>query len=223
MPDSLTGVLIAVALILPGFVIVQLSRAGRPTGEESELALVLRALFYALVLHLVAAPWTAEVDAKLASAAEWRDHIGAIVLYALVVLGAVPIAAGLALGRFLRTQEESGRVGQLYYVLGAHDARDAWDYIFQRLKAGSWVIVELTDDAGFVGGKYGGHSAVGQSPAPHDIYLEELYVVTGSSRDEMRFTGRVAPTRGIWVSSTEIRTIQIPNPPSGSVQSNANG
>ena len=61
MPDTITGLVIAVAMVLPGFVIAELSVVGRAKAQSSDLELVLRALFYALLLHLVASPWTASV------------------------------------------------------------------------------------------------------------------------------------------------------------------
>jgi hypothetical protein len=102
MPATVVGIVIAVALILPGFVITELSMVGRARGQVSELETVLRALFYALVLHLLASPWTRELAIATNGFDRWTQHLNALVLYALVVLIAAPVLAGLFLGRYLR-------------------------------------------------------------------------------------------------------------------------
>jgi hypothetical protein len=171
MPDTLIGVLIAIALVLPGFVIVQLSRVGRATADESEVELVLRALFYALLLHAAYAGWTSALIEGIPDPEDWPEHLRELLPYVATVLIATPVVIGTVLGRYLRNVERAGKTGTLSAVLGAKDARDAFDYLFQRLDEGGWLIVELTGNQ-FVGGKYGKHSSVGQSPSPHDLCLQ---------------------------------------------------
>jgi hypothetical protein len=210
MPDSLLGVLIAIALVLPGFTIVQLSRSGRATGDESELELILRALFYALVLHAAFSWWTKDLVESVGSFDNWPSHLGPILLYTGTVLVVVPVITGLALGAYLRTVEAKGKTGTWYAVLGARDARDSFDYLFQRLRSGGWLIVEMSNDQ-FVGGKYGTHSSVGQSPASHNLYLEEMWWVQAHPIPVLQ--GPIHPTRGIWIRDEDVRAIHVISPP----------
>lgn len=211
MPDTVVGVIIAVALILPGFVIAELSMVGRARAQTSELETVLRALFYALLLHVLASPWTRELALRIDPLDEWTQHLNALLLYTLVVLGAVPVTTGLLLGGYLRRVETRGSPGALYSVLGARDARDAWDYVFQRLDPGAWLIIELGEGR-LVGGKYGEHSSVGQSPSEHDLYLQELWHVDDTGFEPNLF-GRVEPARGMWIAADQVRSVRVLNPP----------
>ena len=87
MFDTAASVAAAVAVGLPGFVIAELSRVGRADRSEvGDLRLVMRALFYALALHVLAAAWTRDLVQRLDDGADWADHVGAIGLYAVVVL-----------------------------------------------------------------------------------------------------------------------------------------
>lgn len=183
VPDSIVGLVIAIALVLPGFVIVELSVVGRAQGPRSELELVLRALFYALLLHLAAAYWTADLVARIGTVDEWRNHLSALIPYVLVVLIAAPIGLGSLLGWYLRKTERcEDRPPWLYFALGARDAGSAWDNIFQRLSpSGAWIAIELRS-GGLVGGVIGEASAIGQSPTPHDLYIQELWTAMA---DEM--------------------------------------
>lgn len=61
MPTTLIAVLSLLVLVLPGFIVAELASSRRASrGGRTDWELILRALWYALVLHLVAAAsgWT---------------------------------------------------------------------------------------------------------------------------------------------------------------------
>lgn len=208
MPDSLLGILIAVAVILPGFVIVELSTVGRCAAKRSDLEIVLRALFYALVLHVVASPYTKSLVEDVGDVDNWSSHLDAIALYALLVLIGVPLAVGLKLNSFFLGEErKTGPPSRLYEVLGGRDSGDAGDLVFTRLHHGAWLIVQL-DDKTWVGGRFGVGSSAGQTPAPHDLYIDEMWEVNTSGPDPL-LSGKFTPTRGIYIPADQIRTMRV--------------
>ncbi len=213
VPDSIIGLVIAVALVLPGFVIVELSVVGRAQSPRSELDLVLRALFYALILHLMAAYWTAALVGKVESPGALRRHLDELIPYALVVLIAAPVGLGTLLGWYLRRTERcEDRPPWPYYALGARDAGSAWDNTFQWLTpAGVWVVVELKSDD-LIGGLIGKASVIGQTPAPHDLYVQEIWTAEKDKSGAVNLKEKVEPTQGIWLSETEIRSVRVINP-----------
>lgn len=214
VPDSIVGLVIAIALVLPGFVIVELSVVGRAQGPRSELELVLRALFYALLLHLAAAYWTADLAGRIGSVDEWGDHLCALIPYVLVVLIAAPIALGSLLGWYLRRAERcEDQPPWLYFALGARDAGSAWDNIFQRLSSsGAWIVVELKDRA-LIGGMIAEASAIGQTPTPHDLYIQEIWTAKVDAEGVVNLRQRIEPIQGIWISESEIRSMRVIDPP----------
>lgn len=213
VPDSIVGLVVAIALVLPGFVIVELSVVGRAQGPRSELELVLRALFYALILHLMAAYWTADLVGEVGSPDEWGRHLDELIPYGLVVLITAPVALGTLLGWYLRRAERrEDRPPWPYYALGARDAGSVWDNIFQWLTpTGVWVVVELKSDD-LVGGLIGKTSAVGQTPAPHDLYVQEIWIAEKDASGVVSLKERVEPMQGIWLSETEIRSVRVISP-----------
>lgn len=220
MPDTVVGVLVAVAVVLPGFVIAELSVVGRARAARSDLELVLRALFYALLLHLVASPFTKMLVDEIGSLSNWQWHLVPLIAYTGVVLVAAPVAIGLALGAYLRKAERRAtRPGTLYEVLGARDAGDAWDVLFQQLFHGAWVIVQLQDGQ-YLGGEYGEGSAVGQTPSPHDLFLRELWHVEAGEPDP-RLVGPYEPRRGIYIAADEVRSVRVFPSPEDALQSEA--
>jgi hypothetical protein len=79
-----------------------------------------------------------------------------------------------------------------------------WDDVFAK-RTPYWVIVHLKDQRR-IGGLYGGKSFTSHSPAPPEIYLEEVWMVD----QDLGFTGeRVSSTAGVLISGTEILALEF--------------
>jgi len=210
MPNTLLALIIAAVAVLPGFVTAELTqrqRAVQPSGDGQSV--VLRALFYALVIHLLWSWWTLQLAQHLAGAA-WRNSLIELPGWAIVVSIISPIALGLPLNHLLRAAENKGSLSWWHYALGGRDARDAWDLVFQRVaESGAWVLVHLKDDhpgsPRIVMGRYGRHSSVGQSPASHDLFLQEMWALD----DARRPVAPLDPPRGMWVAKEGIAELYV--------------
>lgn len=79
-----------------------------------------------------------------------------------------------------------------------------WDDIFAK-RTPYWVIVHLRDQRR-IGGLYGGKSFTSHSPAPPEIYLEQVWHVDGNGG----FTGAVVnSTAGILIMGTDILALEF--------------
>ena len=209
MFDTVAQISFAVALILPGFLVVQLSERRRPaTPAGGDLELVLRGLVYALVIQAVATltGWLPGLVRDL-DGGDWDEHASALALYALVVCVGVPTLIGLGLGTVLRDAESSGGLRWWHYALGGRDARRAWDFLFS-CHNGSWMRIHLKDaPAGgpaMVVGKYGKSSWAAQAPAAPDLYLQEAWATAeGLSRDDIDRGGLA-----MWIDGERIARIE---------------
>lgn len=167
MLTTAAAILSAIALLMPGFIIAELSAARSARGSRSDLELALRALSYTLVVHLVFAFWTAHLITTIGNPQNWTHHWGALAAYGAVVLILIPAILGTALNRYLaRVEARDGPPNLFAAAFGAGEARDAFDFAYQRWrKSGGYVIVELighSEEAPrLVGGVYGRGSAVG--------------------------------------------------------------
>ena len=100
MFDTLADVAFGVALVLPGFLVVQLSERRRPSRPPGgDLELVLRGLVYAFLIQAAAAlsTWLPHL-AREVNGGNVRDHFGALAVYGIVVCVAVPTLVGLLFG-----------------------------------------------------------------------------------------------------------------------------
>lgn len=178
--DTTAQIAFAVALILPGFLVVQLSERRRPsTPAGGDLELILRGLVYALIIQSFGAltGWLTELVDDL-QGGNATKHYDAAAAYGLIMCVAAPTVVGLALGSLLRRAESRGSLQWWHYALGGRDARRAWDYTFSRHN-GAWMKVFLKDQPQgspvAVLGKYGTTSWASQAPADPDLYLQEFW------------------------------------------------
>ena len=213
MFTTVAAVISILVLVLPGSVIADLQGRKRASvAADSDWELVLRALSYSLILHIAVSPWTRALVLKIEDG-DWHDHLSALVVYGVVVLVLAPVAIGLALNQLLLNAERSGQLRWWQYALGGRDARQAWDYAFQRLEAeGRWLVVKLRE-AGSIAGKFGKESWVSQSPAPsgHDLWLEEIWTVDSAGRPATK----VEPPQGMWIARDQIEALFVVDPPVG--------
>jgi hypothetical protein len=214
--NTLYGVIAAVLLVLPGFIVADLAetRRARPP-DRSAWELVLRALAYALVLQIAVGltGWTPQIVEDLESGGSWREHMDAVALYLSAVVLVFPTIVGLALSWFLRRAEIKGRLTTLHYALGGRDARLAWDYIFQRYGSG-FVVVTLKENldtrSSHLVAKFGEGSWATMTPSDcRDVYFEEIWPADATGQITQQF---VAP-RGMWVSVDQIDNLHFVDPP----------
>lgn len=222
MSSTLVAVIVAMGLVLPGFIVADLAEAGRASrARQSDWELVLRALTYALVLHTLVfvLGWTPQVleDLDLTGVrqgpAPWVGHGEAIALYVGVVLVGGPTLFGMALSRLLRRAEARGQLNAMHHALGGRDARDAWDFAFQRFGSG-FVLVHLKPGveqrSPFLVAKWGLSSWATQTPAEtKDVFFEEIW----PSDAHGQISEEYAQPRGMWVSIDQVDALYFIDPP----------
>jgi hypothetical protein len=77
MLSTAVSILAAIALLMPGFIIAELSVARSARSSRSDLELALRALAYTLIIHLVFGFWTAHLVKTIGPPENWAHHLGA--------------------------------------------------------------------------------------------------------------------------------------------------
>ncbi|MDQ3720389.1 MAG: hypothetical protein M3350_06360 [Actinomycetota bacterium] len=75
------------------------------------------------------------------------------------------------------------------------------------------MIVELAghsdQEPRLIGGIYGRRSAIGQTPAQHDIYLEALCTVGYDENGIRVLAQRLEPERGVYLAASQIARIDL--------------
>jgi hypothetical protein len=213
MPDTLIGLAIAVAFVLPGFITADLAESRRASkATRSDLELVLRGLVWALLIQgaVAATGWTHTIIEDVSEKDTWKDHVGELVTFSLVVGIALPTILGSLLSIWLRWSEQNGQLTFLHYALGARDYRKAWDYVFGRAN-GAYVLLTVEEDgeARHFLGQYGRGSYATQAPTqPEEIYLERVWPADAEGIVDADVLVR-EPQRGMLINSDKIERIEI--------------
>lgn len=75
------------------------------------------------------------------------------------------------------------------------------------------MIVELIghtpESPRLIGGVYGRRSAVGQTPQPHDIYLQALCTVAEDENGVRVLDRKVDPERGVYIAASQIARVDL--------------
>lgn len=223
MFSTVVAVVALVVLVLPGFIAsrVAAGRRAQPTSI-TDLELVLRALGYALIVHAVylGAGWTGSLIGDLQDAGRDFDDLRWQLLAFLGVVLATAVGLGFFVGWALRKLEAHsvGRSGPsgtvatgIFHALGGQDARDAFDYVFERRRKreGAFIAILHVDpladdrnDSGLRVGVFGPESYFGQSPRPHDLHLQEVWEFAEGGR-----LRRASPRHEAWYSADQIKDI----------------
>lgn len=158
------AILGAVALLSPGFLIVELSDARRARAKRSDLELTLRALVYSVLVHVAFCWWTVWLVDEVGHIGAVGDHLVTVVIYVVVVLVVVPIVE---------------------------------------------LVGGASDSPRYTGGVFGRGSAVGQTPAPHDVYLESV-VRIGLDEDGEPYVASLAnSTYSLYIPAERIARVLI--------------
>jgi Family of unknown function (DUF6338) len=216
--STLAGLLIAVAFVLPGFIAADLAETRRARPRRTDPELILRALTYALLIQALVAltGWTGQLISDTDSGRLWDEHISAVVLFVVVVIILVPTLVGLGLNALLRRAEQRGNLSPLHYALGGRDARQGWDYIFERFGSG-YVFLTLRPGVkarpSFLVAKFARSSWAPQQPSEvRDVYFEQIWLADQTGR----ITGEFAEQRGLWISLDQVDMMQFISPPEAS-------
>lgn len=195
--DSVNAVLIAIAFLMPGFILSSVLGMFFRRRSRSATEATLQYLTFSCFNHGV---WSWLIVIMLHD--NWLNTrpvaAGGLVF---LILFASPICLGLA-GAWLARRE---RVRALLSAVGFRVQRfipTAWDFKFEQEQL-SWVVVRLRDGSQ-VYGFLGTESFAGDEPAERDLYLEAVF--TPSEHGHWQ----PAPsTRGILIKAGEIAAIEF--------------
>lgn len=232
MFTTVTAVLVTTAAVLPGFLMAQIARLGRPsTAPSSDLDLVLRALGFAVLIHLAMLPWTAHLVRDVGGGTDWIDHLSQLIPYAAVLLLAGPLVVGLVMNRLLVWFEENeasigwwaikpGRWHRLRKasagllrgtagLLGAFGGRAApetgaiLDAVIDGLGSNRLLVVQLESGGVFAASK--AETNYGATPEDRELKLRTLWAVDSDGNPIAPYD----PPRDSWTPARAITAVFV--------------
>lgn len=118
-----------------------------------------------------------------------------------VFLFLLPTIVGMLLG--IASQKGVFRCLLHYLKLNpVHTSPTAWDFVFSGRQGYSWIVVKLNSGGQYFG-VLGPDSLASSDLRNRDIYLEN------TCDEEFRWLEKDGRKRGVWISETDIRSIEI--------------
>nr|WP_295113729.1 DUF6338 family protein [uncultured Caulobacter sp.] len=180
------------SLLAPGLIIltVRSSVSGGPKPDFKDRIVhyaAISSIYYAVAYPLFNWKGGLEIDVGL-----WR-----ILQYCLV-----PLFVGIVLAYEVQGQWLS-RVGSRVGLLVAHPTAAAWDFAFEKIRSGTFILVTLTDGSQ-VAGLLGALSFASSSREERDLLLERVWTI-----DQSGNWTEAQPARSILLCGKDIRYVEI--------------
>lgn len=180
------------SLLAPGLIIltVRSSVLAGPKPDFKDRIVhyaAISAIYYAVAFPLFNWKGGIEIEVGL-----WR-----ILQYCLV-----PLIIGLVLAYEIQGQWLS-RLGKFAGLSLAHPTAAAWDFAFERIRGGTFVLVTLNDGSQ-VAGLLGASSFASSSREERDLLIERVWSI-----DEGGLWSEASPARSILLCGKDIRHVEI--------------
>lgn len=195
--DTMNAVLLAIAFLVPGFILSSILAITFRRRSSSAAELTLQYLTFSclnygfwswLIVLMIQGDWL-------------REFPIAAALFVFIILFVSPVGLGLMARRLGKTEI----VQRVLAAVGFKIHRfipTAWDYRFEQEQP-SWIIVRLKDGSS-VYGFFGNRSFAGDDPAERDLLIEAVF----RPNDDGHWQP-VADTDGILIKASEIATIEF--------------
>lgn len=194
MPTSLEALLIVAFGVVPGYIFFRALNAKVPLTQRDSPREMVSAIAASMVFWTIAAgPLWLSLTAVPTPGGQ-----AAVIFGASALSIAIPVAAGLWIGKRIADKANLGR------FLGMRPLPPtAWDFRFGRSEPLN-VRVMLTDGSQLVG-RWGTDSYASGHPAKEDLYLQAVYDLDVNGRPGNKQPG----TAGVWIPRETIRYLLL--------------
>jgi hypothetical protein len=212
-PATGTAILVLATFVLPGFVTLRFrERTYWIRGEDSPFERLLNALYYSSLIYLLVAlaAWIAGRSVNDATTL-YRGDASPGVYFGVAAAGLLVLP--LAIAEIGRRWHKSSKLrpGLLKYlgIDRGHSVPSGWEQMFsasQGALEGSGLMLRVTlEDGRVVGGFFGRDSLAGYTAHTRDLFLEDRW----SLDDDAWLVASVPGNRGLWISESQIRSIEV--------------
>lgn len=193
MPATTQALVIAVLVLSPGYIFIQVARRviayiEEPTDGRFFLAIITMGT----VIHALLFPWSTRIYGYY-QANTLIDHTREVFCWAAVTIFILPLFLGVFLG-WLSTVWWIDKVLDKIGFGYIDRTPSAWDHAV-KAKRGKYVRVNLKDGKGRIGGIYSQNSLGSINARRPDLFLEEAWLLD----EDGNFTARIPNSSGVWI------------------------
>lgn len=198
MEEIIYTIMAAVAFIIPGSIVISITRRVIPKKENEYNTKVLEYFIYSFLNFFM---WSILIYNIYSNIELWKEHYVLLWLTLFMIIFLSPLAIALIVIQI--AQKDIIRKICIYFNLTSVDTDpSAWDFKFKNISS-EWVIVTLKNDK-IISGFLGSLSYISQNEKERDIYISEVFEI-----DENNKWTRKKNTDGILIKAEEIKYIEF--------------
>lgn len=198
MEEIIYTIMAAVAFIIPGSIVISITRRVIPKKENEYNTKILEYFIYSFLNFFM---WSILIYNIYSNINSWREHYVLLWLTLFMIIFLSPAAIALIVIQI--AQKDIIRKVCIYFNLTSVDTDpSAWDFKFKNISS-EWVIVTLKNDK-IISGFLGSLSYISQNEKERDIYISEVFEI-----DENNKWTRKKNTDGILIKAEEIKYIEF--------------
>lgn len=198
MEEIIYTIMAAVAFIIPGSIVISITRRVIPKKENEYNTKILEYFIYSFLNFFM---WSILIYNIYSNINSWKEHYVLLWLTLFMIIFLSPVAIALIVIQI--AQKDVIRKICIYFNLTSVDTEpSAWDFKFKNISS-EWVIVTLKNDK-TISGFLGSLSYISQNERERDIYISEVFEI-----DENNKWTRKKNTDGILIKAEEIKCIEF--------------
>ena len=198
MEEIIYTIMAAVAFIIPGSIVISITRRVILKKENEYNTKILEYFIYSFLNFFM---WSILIYNIYSNINSWKEHYVLLWLTLFMIIFLSPVAIALIVIQI--AQKDVIRKICIYFNLTSVDTEpSAWDFKFKNISS-EWVIVTLKNDK-TISGFLGSLSYISQNERERDIYISEVFEI-----DENNKWTRKKNTDGILIKAEEIKCIEF--------------
>lgn len=221
MPDSWTGLGVALLAVVPGFIAATTwARARTWKGPSGDLRTILQSLAFSVAIQILVAPLTLTLLFPFRE--DLESHPWRVAVWSLFAVLLVPVSAGIAAAKITDlaippsarpwSAAPRGWRGVVGRLVPRVPPPSAWDTFFLTQPPHGQFLVVHFKDGRRIGGVFADGSVAMTSPDPAGLYLSSEWVLD----DDGDFVAEVPESAGVLIPHTdEVLWVRLQKPPSG--------
>ena len=198
MNDIMFSICMAIAFIIPGFIIIGVTERNIPKRKKDYNLKLLDFFIYSFINAIL---WAIPIYSIYLNFDWWKIHYIRLWLSIILITIVSPFTISLII-ICLNKYDCIRKICNYFDINLIELEPSAWDYKFSKIEA-EWVIVTLTDDS-VIAGFMGGLSFASSNEGERDIYINEVYKIDDDNNWKIQ-----TDTNGILIKAENIKYIEF--------------
>lgn len=198
MEEIIYTIIAAVAFIIPGSIVVSITKRVIPKNENEYKTKILEYFIYSFLNFFI---WAIFIYNIYSNIEAWKNYPILLWLIIFMIIFVSPVVIALA-GILCDKKDIFGWLCRYFNLSSVDTDPSAWDYKFKNISS-EWVIVTLKDDK-TISGFLGTPSYISQNEKERDIYISEVFEIDNNNKWTKKKN-----TDGILIKADEIKCIEF--------------